>query len=174
MFFNRRSRANATTLRSSRKALKLAVLDGKNDWIKSKHNYVNTMSSFGGSKSCWDALAQLQHALSKIRPSTQRTIKKEDGSLCKTSEENAVVFHTHFHNIHGLPLKYDATVIEAIPQTPVVQGYATHPSDKEILSSVSKLKEKAPGESGIPAKVLKILSDEVNTLIILKSIVLYF
>ena len=106
------------------------------------------MSSFGGTKSCLDALAQLRNALSNIRPSTQRTMKKEDGSLCKTSQENAVVFHTHFHNLHRLPPKNDATVIEAVPQTLVVLGYPTHPSDKEIHSAVSKLKEKAPGESG--------------------------
>ena len=174
MFFKRRSRANAATLRTSRKALKSAVLIAKNDWIKSKHNDLNTKSSFGGTKSCWDALAQLRNGLSKTRPSTERTMKKEDGSLCKSPQENADVFHTHFHRLYGLPPKYDATVIEAIPQRPVVQGYDTPPSDKEILSAVSKLKEKAPGESGIPAKVWKILSDEENTFNILKSIVLDF
>ena len=174
MFFKRRSRANAATLRTSRKALKSAVLIAKNDWIKSKHNDLNTKSSFGGTKSCWDALAQLRNGLSKTRPSTERTMKKEDGSLCKSPQENADVFHTHFHRLYGLPPKYDATVIEAIPQRPVVQGYDTPPSDKEFLSAVSKLKEKAPGESGIPAKVWKILSDEENTFNILKSIVLDF
>ena len=39
---------------------------------------------------------------------------------------------------------------------------------------MSKLKEKAPGEFGIPGKVWKNLSDEVNTFDILKSIALDF
>ena len=102
LFFSRRSRANAATLRTSRKALKSAALDAKNYWIKSKHNDLNNMSSFGGTKSCWDALTQLRNGLSKTRPSTERTMKKEDGSLCKTPQENADVFHTHFNNLYGL------------------------------------------------------------------------
>ena len=78
------------------------------------------MSSFGGTKCCWDALTQLRNGLSKTRPSNERTMKKWDGSLCKTPQENSDVFHTHFHNLYGLPPKYDAIVIEAIRQRPVV------------------------------------------------------
>ena len=76
MFFNRPSRANAATLRTSRKALKLEMLDAKNDWIKSKNNELNTMSSFGGTKSCWNALVQLRNGLSKTRLSAVRTRRK--------------------------------------------------------------------------------------------------
>ena len=103
-----------------------------------------------GTKSCWDGLTQLRNCLSKINPSTERTMKKEDGFLLKTPQETEDVFHTHFHNLYGVPPKYVATVIEAILQRPVVQRYDTHPSDKEIISTVSKLNEKTPVESAIP------------------------
>ena len=173
-FVKRRSRANATSLRTCRKAIKSAVLVAKNRWIKSKQNDLNSVSAVKGTKGCWDALKQLRKGLCKTRPSTERTMKKEDGTLCKTAEENAEVFRDHFQKLYGLPPKYDEQIINLVPQRPVVTGLESPPDDKEMKAAISKLKDNAPGDSGIPARVWKALSDYEDTFEILKLIVLDF
>ena len=174
MFFKRRSRSNAAALKASRKTLKSAILNAKNSWIKTKHNDLNGSSSFRGTKGCWDALSDLRNGLSKTRPSNEKAMKKADGSLCKTPEENAEVFREHFHKLYSLPPRCDLSVAETIPQRPVVQGCDHPPTDEDIHCAIAKLKENAPGESGIPAKIWKILSDEKDTYNILKIIILDF
>ena len=86
-------------------------------------------------------------------------MKKEDGTLCKTAEENAEVFRSHFEKLYGQPPVYDRSVIDIIPQRPVVSGLDHPPDDEELITSISLLKDNAPGDSGIPAKVWKTLSE---------------
>ena len=173
-FFKRRTRSNARTLRASRKTVKSAVICAKNNWIKSKHSELNFASATRGTKHCWDALAQLRKGLSRTRPSAEKCMKKEDGSLCKTPEENAEVFRNHFHKLYSIPPKCDMSIADTIPQRPIVEGCDHPPTDEEIRAAVRKLKENAPGESGIPAKVWKILAEVSDTYEILKSIVINF
>ena len=173
-FHERRSRSNATSLRLCRKAIKSAVLIAKNRWIKSKHNDLNSRSAITGTKGCWDALKQLRNGLSKTRPSSEKTMKKEDGTLCETAEENAEVFRSHFEKLYGQPPVYDRSVIDLIPQRPVVSGLDHPPDDEELITSISLLKDNAPGDSGIPAKVWKTLSEYEETFDVLKFIILDF
>lgn len=170
-FVERRTRATAASLRNCRKAIKSAIISAKNKWIQSKRDDLNGRSAVRGTKCCWDALKQLKKGLSKIRPSNKRTMKKENGTLCKTAEENAEVFRSHFQKLYGLPPNFDHNVANQIPQRPVVIGLEDAPDDTEIKRAISTLKENAPGDSGIPAKVWKVLSEYEDTFEILKLII---
>ena len=97
-------------------------------------------------------------------------MRKEDGTLCETAEENAEVFRSHFQKLYGQPPVYDESIINLLPQRPVV-SVDSLPDDTEIKKAISKLKENAPGDSGIPAKAWKVLSEHEETFEILKLIV---
>ena len=135
---------------------------------------MSSRSAVTGIKGCWDALKELRNGLSKTRPSSEKTMKKEDGTLCKTAEENAEVFRSHFQKLYGQPPVYDRGVIDLIPQRPVVPGLEHPPDDEELITSVSMLKDNAPGDSGIRAKAWKTLSEYEDTFEILKLIILDF
>ena len=63
-------------------------------------------------------------------------MKKEDGTLCKTAEENAEVFRDHFQKLYGLPPRYDEQIIYLVPQRPVATGLESPPDDKEMKAAI--------------------------------------
>ena len=86
-------------------------------------------------------------------------MKKSDGSMCKTPEENATVFNKHFQKLYGNQITYCVKVFELLPQRTVCEGYEEIPSDEEIRKTVSKLEYRSPGESGRMTKSWKSLVD---------------
>ena len=170
----RRTRYNTKTLKNARKTLKNRVKKAKNDWIKGKQSELSFENNSNNTKKCWDALKDLKKGFSKTRPNQITKMKKEDGSLCKTAEENAQVFYKHFKNLYGISPNYDETVIDSIPQHTIKAGIENEPTILEIQSAIRNLKENAPGESGIPAKVWKTLMYSNRTFDILRNIVIDF
>ena len=62
------------------------------------------------------------------------------------------------------------SVLESIPQHATKTGIDDTPTSLEINTAVHKVKENAPGESGIPSKVWKVLSSCDQIFDILKNI----
>ena len=173
--FGRRSRKHTFQLRAARKALKKSVAKAKNSWISSQCHAMNQGSaSKCGTKQCWDALSKLRNGLTKIQPSAERTMKKEDGTPCKTPQENAEVFKTHFEKLYGRAPTYDASVLELLRQHVVIQGCDSLPKKEQIRSAIHKLKNKAPGDSGLCPQLLKALAENEETFEILQLIILDF
>ena len=170
----RRTRNNTKTLKNIRKAIKKRVKKAKNDWIKQKQNDMSFENNSNNTKKCWDALKDLKNGCSKTRPIQITKMKKEEGSLYKNAEENTQVFYKHFKNLYGQKPKYDESVTESIPQHATKTGIDHTPTPLEINTAVHKLKENAPGESGIPSKVWKVLTSCNRTFDILKNIVIDF
>ena len=100
-----------------------------------------------GTKPAWYAIGKLKAGMSKTKPSTVKSMKKPDGSTCKTPEENAEVFRSHFTDLFGRQPQYDATVLNLIDQRDTVEGLDHMPSDEEIKEVVNNLRNSAPGES---------------------------
>ena len=46
-------------------------------------------------------------------------------------------------------------VLELLQQEPVISGVDHPPTDEEILKAVNRLKNNAPGESGLTSQMLK-------------------
>ena len=99
-------------------------------------------------------------------------MKKADGSLCKTPEENAEV--VHFEKLFSKTPSYDPTVLEDLPQKPVVKDCDAPPTDEEIAKAVKQLKNSGPGESGVNAKVWKCLLKSPETYALIKKFVMNF
>ena len=162
-------------LRRARKKLKIAIATAKSKWVLSKCKSMNDASSTKrGTSSCWAVLKEIKTGMSKVRPSCDRMMKKSDGSKCKTSEENADVFREHFKQLYERVPEFNADAVALLDQLPVMTEYDMEPTDDEIRKAISKLKEKAPGDSGILPRIWKALAEEEATFKLLKMIIMRF
>lgn len=166
--FNRRTRSRIQRLQLARQKLKSAVKDAKNKWIQNQCDVLNLQS---GTKQAWDSLKSLKAGLSKTKPTNCRQMKHPDGTTCKTPEENATVFCNHFKMLYGRSATYDRTVLDMLSQNPLVDGCDHTPTNEEIRLATLKLKNKAPGESGICPQAWKSLLECDETFGMLKGVV---
>ena len=116
-----------------------------------------------GTKKAWDSLKTLKAGLPKTNPSATKQMKKADSSYCSTSEENAEVFRQHFQQLYNRPENFDETVLDSLPQMDIVQGCDHTPTNEEIRTATLKLKNTAPGESGICPEIWKTLLENSTT-----------
>ena len=116
------------------------------------------MARGAGTKRCWDAVSALRKGLSKCRPSTEKAMRKPDGTLCTTPAENAEVFRSHFEQLYGRPPVYDQTVLDLLQQHPIAINCDHPPTSDEIRDAMRRLKNKAPGESGLTPQAWKALA----------------
>ena len=171
----RSSRMNAQRLRQARKNLKSAISKAKNKWIESKCKMINDASSSrGGTKVSWDTVNELRGGLSKPKPSSEKMMTKDDGSKCTSSAENAEVFRSHFEKLYGRQPTYDLTVLDLLVQQPIITGCDHLPTDEQVEKAMKKLKNSAPGDSGLTPQAWKALADNRLTFGIVKSIVVDF
>ena len=172
---SKRLRSQTLRLRNARKNLKKAVEDAKNQWVKEHCSQLNdSMVNARGTRPAWEAIGKLKAGMSKTKPSTVKIMKKPDGSICTTPEENAEVFKNHFADLFGRPPTFDASVLDLLDQHETAEGLDHTPSDEEIEEAVTHLRNTAPGESGLPASVYKCLLNTPETFQIIKDIVHLF
>ena len=147
--FKRPLRSTYNKLKSARKMLKRTICKSKNDWIISKCRELNKPSNTG-TKLFWDSVNQLKAGLCKTKTSNERSMKKPDGTFCKNPAENATVFQEHFKSLYGRHSSFDASVLDLLDRKEAVLDLDHPPDDEEIIKATRRLKEKAPGDSGIP------------------------
>ena len=112
--------------------------------------------------------------MSKPRPSTEKLMQKEDGSKCKTLEENAEVFQKHFEKLYCRTPIYDSSVLELLEQKPIANGYDHLPTEKEIRKAIQRLKNNAPGISGLSPQMFKALTSDPQTFELLELVITDF
>ena len=173
--YDRRTRSSTERLRKARKALKNALVMAKNVWIQRQCSTINIAAQNNrGTSEAWKAVGKLRTGLSKISPSNVKPMRKTDGTLCSTPEENAEVFRSHFEKLYARRPAYDPTVLDDLPQHPVVNDCDHLPTDNEIRKAVQLLKNTGPGESGINAQIWKCLLDSAETYPLIKHFVTHF
>ena len=173
--FKRSTRLNTNRLREARRVLKTAVSSAKNDWIALQCNEMNAVvAGHRGTKACWDTLSVLRRGLSKTRPSAERTMKKPDGSLCSSPEENAGVFRNHFEKLYGRTAAFDPSVLDLLETMPAVPNCDHTPTSEEIMAACHKLKDKSPGESGLTPQMWKALTTNQETFALLENVIVEF
>ena len=159
----------------ARKNLKNAVTKAKSNWISQTCNTLNESSSaHGGTKTYWDTVVTLRNGLKKSKSCSERPMKKPDGTLCKTPEENAEVFKNHFQELYGRQPAFDASVLEHLQQHNIVPNCDHTPDDEEITKATRRLKDRGPGDSGICPHVWKALIKHEQSYSILKAVVVDF
>ena len=75
-------------LKSCRKAVKSAISRAKNNWIEDQCSALNS-SVQRGTKESWELISKLKSGLDRTQKLNTTQMKKSDGSLCTTPEENA-------------------------------------------------------------------------------------
>jgi exonuclease III len=166
------TRSATFRLRKARKELKSEIARTKNNWIlnicKELNGPPNRTSIY------WDKVKLLRKGLSNIKVSSEKMMKKADGSKCTNSEENAEVFREHFQKLYGRQPKYDFTVLELLERKPIFEGLDHTPTNAEIIKATTSLKNNAPGESGLTPLMFKTLISNKETLALLREVVVDF
>ena len=96
---------------------------------------------------------------------------KNDGSKWTSAEENAEVFKIHFEQLYDRKPTFDPTVLDLLDQHPVMEGIDYCPTNDEIRKAVNRLKNKAPGESGLTSQMFKCLTEDEITFDLLKTVI---
>ena len=154
------SNHTATRLRAVRAALHKEVRAAKSSWIFEQCRRVTAgLVGSCGVKAAWDALGALRAGLCGVRTrAAPAKMRKADGSLATSPEENATVFANHFQKLYGHPPSFDASVMELVQQRDVMPGLDGLPTDTEISRALGRLRNTAPGPSGLPAALWKALA----------------
>ena len=164
-----RSHRNVTRLRNIRRKLKVALAEAKNKWIT--RQFSPLMCSAGSSNgNRWDAVKKLRSGLSKIKPVTKRYMTREDGTICENAKDNAEVFLNHFKKLFKRTPHYDESILDFLEESKVSE-YTGIPTDEQIKCAVKRLKNNAPGDSGIPSAVWKALLTENETFSMMRTVV---
>ena len=154
-------RTTAAAIRA-RKELKNAINVAKSTWIMNSCNRLNKGPNALnlGTKSFWESVKLLKNGLSKPPPPKQVMMKKEDGSKCVSSEENAEVFRIHFSKLYNREESYDPSILSSITPCLLDDDFSQTPNVDEIRKAVLRLKNKAPGASGLTAPMFKSLTED--------------
>jgi len=166
------TRNSVRRLRKARKDLKTEISRSKNNWILNICRDINEPAN--GSKIYWDKVKLLRKGLYKPKVSSEKMMKKSDGSKCVNAEENAEVFREHFHKLYERKPIYDATVIELLEKQPVVEDLNHPPADSEVTKATQSLKNNAPGESGLTHLMFNALITCPETFTLVKGVILEF
>jgi len=169
----RRTRTVTDRLRKARHQVKRAVAKAKNQWLIDQCESVNR-SARRGTKDCWDAITRIKKGMTKTKPCAERNMKKPDGSVASSPQENAEVFRDHFKKLFSREPSHEESVVDELPQLPIFDGLDHAPTDEEIMLATKKLKNKAPGSSGLCPQVWKSMLDSPEAFSILKAALLDF
>ena len=137
--------------------MKDAVSNAKNSWIEEKCKLLNS-SVQRGTKDSWELLGKLKSGLDRSKTVNSTKMKKPDGSICETPEENAEVFRKLFENLYSNIPNTDESVLEHVEAVSIPASDAL-PDNEEIRKSTQSLHNTAPGNSGLPAQLWKALQE---------------
>ena len=101
-------------------------------------------------------------------------MKRPDGTVCKTPEENATVFRDHFNTLYSRQPEFDISVLDNLRQHPVASNCENQPNDEEITKATRSLKDRWPGDSWICVQVWKAIIENKETFTILKLVIIGF
>ena len=155
------TRSTISAAKRARNELKNAINQAKSTWIANLCTDINSGPNplNRGTTTFWDAIKRMKKGLTKPPPSVQVMMQKIDGSKCTTPEENAEVFRAHFVKLYNREEMFDPSILQSIPQSSILNSLSAIPDALEIKKAVFRLKNKAPGLSGITAPMLKSLAD---------------
>ena len=142
--------------------MKDAVTNAKNSWIEEKCKLLNE-SVQRGTKDSWELLGKLKSDLDRSKTVNSTKMKKPDGSLCETPEENAEVFRHHFENLYSTIPNTDESVLEHVEAVLIPPALDALPDNEEIRKAIQSLHNTAPGNSGLPAQLWKALQETEET-----------
>ena len=141
-------------LKHARAELQRGLRRAQSDWVLATCAPVNDgLVGMRGTGPAWAGIKVLKAGLAPSARPPQPMMRKADGSRASTPEENATIFAEHFESLYGREASFDPTVLDTLAQRDVVGDLDGAPSDAEIRSAVGRLRNTAPGESGVTAQL---------------------
>lgn len=160
---------NRTALRLARKQMKKHVVRATNEWLDDCVSRVNCDGDHRPDK-IWKAVKEIRNGKSLTRKLQPMKLKKDNGDMCQTPQENAKEMGDYLKSIFSKSGNFDKTAIEEVRQrNPARWAWmAESPSEDDIVRAISKLgNDKSGAETKIPAEYYKALEkdDEAKTYI---------
>ena len=91
-------------------------------------------------------------------------IKDADGTLLKDNAKILMRWAEYYASLFNSSNSTDQSVIEELPQMPVVSEMDVPPTLEEVRTSIGSLKnDKAPGPDGLPSEIFKHGGEELET-----------
>ena len=170
---SRPSNATAERLTSARAALRTGIRSAKSSWILEQCRRVSDgLVGCRGSKAAWDAVRKLKEGLcGVVRRRAPAKMRKPDGSLAASPEENATVYAGHFEQLYGRVPTFDPSVLDLVQQREVASGLDGLPTDAELHTALRRLRPTAPGVSGLAAGLWKALGATAEGFALVRQIV---
>ena len=160
-------------LQRARMKVKQLVSEAKLKWLDDKVKKLNSNNKHDP-KAIWDAIVAIRNGMPVTKKITPMTLKKPDGSLCKTPEENAKIMEENLNTIFNKKGTYDPKVIDTVRQRdPALWKWMdTLPTDKEIAQAIKKLGDSKSGaEAKCPAEYFKAIIDDPEGYLLLREII---
>ena len=127
------TRSSSQRLRKIRKELKSAINTVKNKWITTTSDKLNeSASSRKGTKECQDTVRILRNGLLKPKTSNEKMVRNQDGTRCKSNQENAQFFIEHFRKLYERVPIYDRSILELLLQQTVITGIDHPPTMRKF------------------------------------------
>ena len=164
--------AAEVALVAAKAAVRKAVATAMNNWTGS---YLDSVNAGAGRnpKSYWDAVRTLKNGLSTTTPATAVKMKKVDGTMCTSEQENAEVFRIHFEKLYNNVTPFDKSMIDEIEQRCVDPTLDQPPTLGDVRRHIKMAKSgKAPGDNQINAEAYKALATEDRTCSLVLDVIL--
>ena len=166
---------NRNTYKASRTDAQRAVRRAKSEWIVNKCRIVNSgFDNARGGKGAWDVVKVLRSGLCPPRRPPPVKMKRPDGTIASTPEENISVLGASFSELYGRQPSFDESVLDDLPQEPVYTNLDLPPSDDEILKASRKLRDTSPGVSGLHAGLWRALMETPEGFAYVRGFVISF
>ena len=157
-------------LRHTRARICKLVKDAKNKWINNVARNININSKKSNfNTNAWEAIKTLKKGLTNTRKTNTIKLRKPDGSLCNTPNDNADIFHNHFNNLFQAAAPTDPSLLNDLEQLNIQEEGGEIPSDTEIMAAIKKLNNTSPGISGINSSIWKTISTNQEILAHIKT-----
>ena len=147
-------------LQRARSALQATVRSAQSAWVEQQCARINDgIVGSRGTRAAWETIGVLRAGLMGARRSAAPAkMQKPDGTRAPSPEENAAVFAEHFQLLYGRQPSGKPAMLALLRQRDVVPGLDGPPTDEEVRRALGKLRDTAPGDSGLPAVAWKALA----------------
>ena len=165
--------ATKQRLKEARKRVKWAVTAATRSWLALQISEIHGMKATPAN--AWAAIKRLRDGKSITKKLQTMTLRKPDGELCSTPQENAAVMGTYLTAQFGQKGVFDPSSINAVRQRDRRRWawMDRPPTEEEYIAALKKLGDgKSAADAQVPAEYYKVLEKDPATKGFLRKIIL--
>ena len=132
-----------------------AVRAAKRKWLQSQADLAQH-GRFSGQK-VWSAISAMKKCYDGLQPVPCRSMRKSDGSVCSSLDEERDCWQHHFQCLLNVPSSFNPAIFDSITQRDIDRSlWQPSPTSAELVVALRHMANgKAAGGSGIVAELLK-------------------